>query len=121
MSLKELREELRALRKESVKPVSRMKKGDILMELERVKSKRETTPPVASTDAIKPKKMEAKIDDIKRAKEKEFPTKPAEAEKKKTGKKVTVVGGEGAVGVSTKMSKKAMLQKMLDEMSDSDE
>jgi hypothetical protein len=124
MSLKDLREELRSLRKESVKPVSRMKKGDILMELERMRGKREETPPVASTVGAKPKKMAAKIDDIKVSKEKEFPVKPVEEEKKKSGmkesKKATVVGGSGAVGAKTKISK-AMLRQMLDDISSDDE
>lgn len=118
-----MKDELRALRKESVKPVSRMKKGDVLLELEKLRGKREETPPVASTAGPKPKKMEAKIADIKVAKEKEFPVAPVE-EKKKSGKKeskkATVVGGSGAVGVETKMSKKDKLLKMLAEMSDSE-
>jgi hypothetical protein len=120
MSLKDMRDELRKLRKEAMKPTSRMKKADIASELERLRGKREETPPVASTVGAKPKKMEAKIADVKVAKEKEFPTKPVEESKKKaSGKKATVVGGEGAVGVKTKISK-SMLREMLDSMSDSD-
>lgn len=118
-----MRDELRALRKDSVKPVSRMKKADIASELEKLKGMRETVPPVASTVGEKPKKMEAKIKDIKVAKEHEFPVKPMEEKKKdgkKSSKKATVVGGEGAVGVETKMSKKELLKKMLSEMSDSE-
>lgn len=124
MSLKDMRDELRKLRKEAMKPTSRMKKADIAAELEKLRGKREETPPVASTVGAKPKKMEAKIADVKVAKEKEFPTKPVEESKKKasgkSAKKATVVGGEGAVGVSTKMSKKAMMMKMLEDMSDSE-
>jgi hypothetical protein len=101
-----------------------MKKMDIAMELEKLKGKRESVPPVASTEGAKPKKEVAKETDAKRAKELEYPTKPAEVEKKKTSgkssKKAVVVGGEGAVGVSSKMSKKDLLMKMLNEMSDSE-
>ena len=123
MSLKDMRDELRALRKEAVKAPSRMKKADIAAELEKLRGIRESVPPVASTVGAKPKKMEAKIADIKVSKEKEFPVAPVE-EKKKSGKKeskkATVVGGSGAVGVETKMSKKDKLLKMLADMSDSE-
>ena len=123
MSLKDMRDELRKLRKEAMKPTSRMKKADIAAELEKLRGKREETPPVASTVGAKPKKMEAKIADVKVAKEKEFPVAPVEESKKKasgkSAKKATVVGGEGAVGVKTKVSK-AMLREMLDSLSDSD-
>lgn len=117
-----MKDELRALRKEAVKPVSRMKKADIASELEKLRGMREETPPVASTAGPKPKKMEAKEKDIKVAKEKEYPAAPVEEKKKaaKESKKATVVGGSGAVGVETKMSKKDKLLKMLAEMSDSD-
>ena len=115
MSLKEMRDELRALRKESVKPVSKLKKGDVLLELERLRGKRESVPPVAATEATKPKKMEAKIADVKVAKEKEFPTKPVEAAKAKKGKgsalpKTTM---DAAPAKKDKMAKlKAMLEAM---------
>lgn len=123
-SAKELRDELRNLRKESVKPVSRMKKGDVLSELERLRGKREDTPPVASVVGAKPKKMEAKIDDIKVAKEKEFPVAPT-AEKKKGGKKPSGVASKTAsaevsASSSKKPSKMERLMKMIDEMSDSE-
>ena len=121
MSLKDMRDELRNLRKESIKPVSRMKKGDIASELERLRGKREETAPVASTVGAKPKKEVGKIADVKVAKEKEFPVKPVdEAPKKKAGKKATVVGGSGAIGAKTKVSKD-MLKKMIEDMTSSDE
>jgi len=81
-----MRDELRALRKESVKPVSRMKKMDIASELERLRDKRESLPPVASTVATKAKKVEAKIADVKVSKEHEFPVKPVAEEKKRVGR-----------------------------------
>lgn len=121
MSLKEMRDELRALRKDAVKPVSRMRKADIAAELEKLRGRREETAPVASTvSAAKPKAQEAKIKDVKKAKEAEFPVKPAEEPKKKdsgksSGKKATVVGGGGAAGTKSKMSKD-MLRKMIEEM-----
>jgi len=116
MSLKDMRDELRNLRKESVKPVSRMKKADIALELEKLRGKRESVPPVASTEGAKPKKMEAKIADVKVAKEHEFPSKPVDAEKKKSGKKQsgTAVGKSAvADGKKSKMDK---LREMLEAM-----
>lgn len=113
MSLKEMRDELRKLRKETVKPVSRLRKADVASELEKLRGKREETPPVASTVGAKPKKMEAKIVDVKVAKEKEFPTKPVEVAAAKPGK-------GSAVAKAPKSSKKELLMKMLSEMSDSE-
>ena len=116
---KELKDELRKLRKESQKPVSKMRIADVASEIERLKGKREETPPVASTPAEKaPKKMTPKIKDVKEAKENEFPTAPSEGSKKKSGKAV-VVGGSGAVGETTtkasgKKDKLAKLLAMLD-------
>lgn len=116
-SAKELKDELRKLRKESVKPVSKMRIADVASEIERLKAKREDTPAVASTPAEKaPKKIIAKVKDVKEAKEAEFPTAPAtEPSKKKSGGKAVVVGGSGAVGeTTTKASgKKDKLAKLL--------
>ncbi len=117
-SAKELKDELRKLRKEAVKPVSKMRIADVASEIERLKGKREETPSVASTPAEKaPKKMAPKMKDVKEAKEHEFPTAPMEA-KKKGGKSVTV-GGSGAIGETTskpsgKKDKLAKLLAMLD-------
>lgn len=115
-SAKELRDELRALRKDSAKPVSRMRIADVASEIERLKGKREDTPLVAATPAHKePKKMAAKIADAKEAKAAEFPVAPSPDAPKKKGKKEVVVGGSGAVGVTTEKSssKKSKLEKLL--------
>jgi len=121
MSLKDMRDELRALRKDSVKPVSRMKKADIALELEKLRGKRESVPPVAATDGPKPKKMAAKIADVKVAKEHEFPVAPVE-EKKKGAKKPSgmAVGKSAADAAPAKKSKMDKLKAMLAEMSDSE-
>jgi len=120
MGLKEMRDELKTLRKEksTIKPISKMKKTEIALELEKLRSVRESTPAVDSMKSVAPKKMEAKIADVKEAKEKEFPVAPASSKKKVGAKKETVVGGSGAVGVETKMSKKDMLKKLIEEMDD---
>lgn len=114
-----MKDELRALRKETVKPVSRMRKADIASELERLRGKRETTAPVASTVGAKPKKEEAKLADVKVAKEQGFPTHPVEESKAKKGKgsalpKTTV---DAAPKKSDKLAK---LKAMLEAMSDSE-
>jgi hypothetical protein len=89
-SLAEMRKELRDMRKETVKPVSRMKKGDIAGEIARFREKRETTPAVAAVPSAPPKKMMSSVESVKEAKAKEFPVAPAktakvEAPKKKAG------------------------------------
>lgn len=116
-SAKDLRDELRKLRKESAthRPVSKMRVVDIAAEIERLKGKREETPGVAATPAHKePKKMMAKVSDVKEAKSKEFPVAPSDS-KKKSGKKEVVVGGSGAVGETTMKAsgKKSKLEKLL--------
>lgn len=119
MSLKEMRDELKQLRKTSgIKAVSKMKKSDIAVELEKLRGVRNTTPPVDATKATPMKKMEGKINDVKVAKEQGFPVAPASSKKKAGGKKETVVGGAGSVGVEPKMSKKDILKKLIEEMSD---
>lgn len=112
-----MREELRALRKETVKAPSRMKKGDILLELEKLKGKRETVPPVASTVGAAPKKMEAVQADVKVAKEKGFPTKPVEESKAKKGKG-SALPKTTTMPPAAKKDKMAKLKAMLAEMSD---
>ena len=116
-SAKELRDELRTLRKESAKPISKMRVADVASEIERLKGKREDTPLPAATPAHKePKKMGAKVADLKESKAAEFPTAPMEKKETPSKKKGgVVVGGSGAVGETTKMksSKKDKLAKLL--------
>lgn len=86
MSAKEAREHLRELRKEHVKPVSRMGKRDVLEEIERLKVRREEIPPVAATPAAPSKKMNPMVESIKDAKRMEFPSAPEEKSDDKSGK-----------------------------------
>ena len=122
-----MRDELKQLRKTSaMKPVSKMKKTDIALELEKLRGVRGSTPPVDATKATPMKMMEGKISDVKVAKEREFPVAPASAKKggeKKAGekkgkvgeKKVKVIAGEGGM-VEAKMSKKDILKKLIEEL-----
>lgn len=55
-SAKELRDELRALRKEAVRPISKMKKGDVSAEIEKLRKAREDTPLPAATAGTSAKK-----------------------------------------------------------------
>lgn len=75
--LADMRKELKELRKESVKPVSRMRKADIAAELEKLRHKTDTTPLVAATPMAPAKKAKAAVEPIERAKEMEFPVKPS--------------------------------------------
>lgn len=119
MSLKDMKDELRKLRKETMKPVSRLRKADVASELERLRGKREETPPVASVTGAKPKKMEAKIVDVKVAKEKEFPMKPVEELKVKKGKG-SALSKTTTDSAPKKSDKLAKLKAMLEAMSDSE-
>lgn len=120
-SLAEMRKQLRELRKESVKPVSRMRKGDIASELEKLRGTRDMTPPVASTPIAPVKKVKAAAESLKEAKISEYQTKPAEEIKKKSGgmeKKSMKSSPKAAVGGS-KDKKAAKLAKILALMEDS--
>lgn len=114
-SLAEMRAAIREDRKATMKPVSRMTKGECLLAMEKIKGTREETPPVASTVGATPKKMEAKIADVKVAKEKEFPSKPVEESKAKKSKGSALPKTTDAPKKSDKMAK---LMKMLEAMSD---
>ena len=91
MSAKEMREELRALRKEHPdhRPVSKMKKGDISEMIQKLKAGREETPNVASITSAPAKKFKSEVESIHKAKELEFPLEIAEAKapKKAVAKK----------------------------------
>jgi hypothetical protein len=67
MAVKELRDELRTLRKESVKPISKMKLKDISAEIEKLKVSREETPPVASTTGGGLKQSKKAVESVKEA------------------------------------------------------
>ncbi len=79
--LKSMREELRALRKDHVKPVSRMRKGDISSELNRLRNMREETPAVASYSNVKAPRQVSSVEGIHEAKASEFPVEPERAKK----------------------------------------
>jgi len=108
-SLAEMRAALRELRKDSVKPVSRMRKGDISDEISRLREMRETTPAAKATPSALPRGKET--ESIKTAKLSQFPVVPDK--KKKLGE-----GGAGQL--KKKSTSKSKLLQMLAEMSDSD-
>jgi hypothetical protein len=112
MSLADMRKELREMRKDYVKPVSRMKKGDISQEIEALRNRRETTPAAAATPSAPPRKLEPEVEKVKDVKKSVFMKVPGAAVK---DKKATP---EKAKAAPAKASKKDMLMKMLAEMSD---
>lgn len=75
-SAKELKDELRALRKDHVKPVSRMKVADISAEIQKLKGHREETPLPAATASPPIKMSRAAVETIQEAKASEFPVRP---------------------------------------------
>jgi hypothetical protein len=72
MSLADMRKELREMRKETVKPVSRMRKGDISAEIEALRNRRETTPAPAATPSAAPRKMQPEVEKLKDVKKSVF-------------------------------------------------
>jgi hypothetical protein len=115
-SVKELRDELRALRKEAVKPVSKLKKGDISSEIQKLRNMREETPAVDSVPSAPVRKLKAAAETIKEAKRSEFPVAPADS-----GAAAKKAVKPSAVPEKKKNSKLDKLMKMLEEMSDSGE
>lgn len=109
-SLAEMRKELRELRKGTVKPVSRMRKGDIASELEKLRGTRDTTAPVATTPCAPQKKVKAAAESLKEAKISEYQTKPAEGPVK-TGK----APAAKKKAMSSKKDKLARLLELMDE------
>ena len=97
-----MREELRMLRKESLKPVSRMKKADISTEIEKLKLRREETPAVAATPGAGIKKSKSAVETIKEAKKAEFPVVPVS----KTEKTTKVEKAKKSIEVPKKKSSK---------------
>ena len=112
----ELRAELRALRKEHVKPVSRMRMGDIAAEIQKLKGVREETPAPAAVPSAPIKKSKAAVESVKEAKKAEFPVMPAGgASKARGGASKTSVAPEGSAGDKKKGSKLAKLMALLEE------
>lgn len=109
-----MREELRQLRKESSahKPISKLKKGDVAAELERMREMREEVAPVAATKGAPARVSKAAAESVKEAKAAEFPVKPSKAavkmEKPKPEPK------------APRMSK-AVLRRMVDELTSDEE
>lgn len=120
MSLADMRKELRDMRKESVKPVSRMKKHDISAEIQRLRGMREETPLPAATPASGNLKSKAAVTNIKKAKEAEFPTVPGDKQVKgKSGRSGSAAAPKEQTNVRAgQMSKKEMLKMLLDGLGD---
>tara|TARA_R110000868_G_C10619398_1_gene742126 strand:- start:146 stop:481 length:336 start_codon:yes stop_codon:yes gene_type:complete len=109
-SAKDLQAELRALRKDHVKPVSRMRVADISAEIQALKGHREETPAVAAVPSAPIKKSRAAVENIKDAVTSEFTMKPETSKKGSTGT---------AKAASEK--KKSRLARLLEMMEDDDE
>ena len=112
-SLKEMRDELRRMRKETSKPVSKMRKGDVAAELEKMREMREETAPVASTKGAPVRKSQAAVESVKKAKESEFPVKPSKAA-------VALEKPKPEASKSARVSK-AILRRMVDELTSDEE
>jgi len=119
-SAAELKAQLRELRKESIKPVSRMKVADIAAEIQRLKGMREETPAAAATPSTVSKKSKSAVSTIQEAKQHQFPVVPDQgitaapkkgAKAEKAPKNIV----PAAVAESKKKSKLAKLMEMMDD------
>ena len=123
-SAKELKDELRQLRKShpDYMPISKLKKGDISSQIERLKAGREETPAPAAVPSASLKKSQAAVETIKEAKRMEFPQKPSSKAEKSVKKSTTDAGRSAAAEKGEKKkSKLDRLMEMMDQMSSSDE
>jgi hypothetical protein len=117
MSAKEMRDELKALRKEhpDYRPVSKMRKGDISEMIQKLKAGREETPNVASITNAPVRKVKPEAPTVRKAKEMDFPVEFAD-EAPKPKKKMTAKmpepkmsappakGGKGSEEMKARMS-----------------
>ena len=132
--LKELRAQLRALRKEHVKPVSRMRKADISAELNALGHHLEDTPSAGVGSPITARQSRSEAETVKEAKATEFPVAPAKDVKEVKSKKMPAShakmsptehakvmkksGAAAAPVLKKKPSKLATLMRLLEEDSD---
>ena len=118
-SAAELKAQLRELRKESMKPVSRMKVADIAAEIQRLKGVREETPLPAATPSSTSKRSKSAVSTIQEAKQHQFPVTPDQGitASPKKGAKIEKAPKNivpAAVAESKKKSKLAKLMEMMD-------
>jgi len=123
-SLKEMRDELRELRKKHPEhmPVSKMRTADVSSMIQKLKVHREDTPAVALASPSGPKMYKSATESVKKAKASEFPLDmhadapkamkaPKAAEKKETpvvkarAEKAVVVSERGDTAAKKKMKK----------------
>ena len=117
--LDEMRAELRELRKGAVKPISKMKKDDIAVELESLRRMREQTPAPAATPSVMPRQMKPAVESVKEAKAHMFPVAPAA--KAKMEKKPKAEKAPKMEAVPKKKSKMDRLMELAAAMSDTEE
>jgi hypothetical protein len=117
---KELQAELRALRKDHVRPVSRMKVADISAEIQRLKGHREETPAVAAVPSAPIKKSKSAVESIKEAQQHKFPMKPDQGITAAPKKGAKAEKAPKDVVSAAVLKKKSKLEKLM-EMMDSDD
>jgi hypothetical protein len=120
MSVSDLRKELREMRKQAIKPVSRMTKADCAMELERLKHHSATTPAVAQHSPSDKRPETSTASTLKKMQEHPLLTPAQERMKKARDAKKSTAPASGDAGEKKKSSKKDLLAKMA-RMLESDE
>lgn len=114
--LSTLRAELRELRKNHIKPISKMRKGDISMEVMKLREMRETTPPIAAVPSAPIKELKSVVKTVKEAKKNEFPVTPStKASKAAPAPKVSAAKKKDIVA---KRVSKADMMRMVEQMED---
>lgn len=121
--LKEMRAQLRALRKENMKPVSRMRKADISAELNALGQHLAETPTAGKgSPATGHVQSRSSVETIKEAKAQEFPVAPAKAKSlKMPAPNAKATKKEMPVVLKKKPSKLATLMRLLEADSSDDE
>jgi hypothetical protein len=132
--LKEMRAQLRALRKENMKPVSRMRKADISAELNALGQHLAETPTAGKGSPEVTRQSRSSVETIKEAKAQEFPVAPAKDNKQAKSLKMPashakmspaehakVMKKEMPVTLKKKPSKLATLMRLLEADSSDDE
>jgi hypothetical protein len=133
--LKEMRAQLRALRKENLKPVSRMRKADISAELNALGQHLAETPTAGKGSPVTGRgQSRSTVETIKEAKAQEFPVAPAKDNKQAKSLKMPashakmspaehakVMKKEMPAALKKKPSKLATLMRLLEEDSSDDE
>jgi hypothetical protein len=116
----DIREHLRMMRKEMMRPVSRMPLKDVAAEIEKLRNYRETTAAPAAVPSAPARVAKAAAETIKEAKATEFPIAPGGTKKGMERKTARKAYEPAPAAEKKKMSKKEMMA-LISELSSDEE